>query len=362
MNKHIEKLEYFYSSIFSKKKYYSKLKKENEKLNIFEIEQKKIDLKSTPRTIVIDPTNDCNSRCIICYKSYSQIEKVDLSLSNLNKIKPFLKNAIDVDLTGTGDLFLNKNFRDLIKACKEYKVFIALTSNGMLIGDNLETISQIIDLTISFDGGTKQTFEKIRRGTNFEKILRNIKLVNSLKHKPYMRFNVVVSKLNLNELPDIISIAKELDIPEVCFRPLSPADTSLQRIILTKEDDLIIFNQIKEKVINLSHHLGIKVSFMISLGYEKSYSDVDKLIGENRNKFVYCTMPWRFMYIESNGKVRPCCCFIKDLQYIGDLNKNTIEEIWNGESYRHLRASMVGLEKLKLNEYCKNCRDSNRFM
>jgi MoaA/NifB/PqqE/SkfB family radical SAM enzyme len=45
---------------------------------------------------------------------------------------------------------------------------------------------------------------------------------------------------------------------------------------------------------------------------------------------------------------------------MGDLNESSIEEIWNNQAYRSLRASMVGLEDL--NNFCKKCNDVQRFL
>ena len=41
------------------------------------------------------------------------------------------------------------------------------------------------------------------------------------------------------------------------------------------------------------------------------------------------------MYVAPNGDVRHCCS--TNLKKLGNIKENTIDEIWNGESYKNLR-------------------------
>ena len=47
----------------------------------------------------------------------------------------------------------------------------------------------------------------------------------------------------------------------------------------------------------------------------------------------HCYRLWTNPVISWDGKVLPCC-FDKDAEYVmGDLNKQTFEEIWKGSEY-----------------------------
>ena len=39
----------------------------------------------------------------------------------------------------------------------------------------------------------------------------------------------------------------------------------------------------------------------------------------------------------------------------GDLNKNSIKEIWNNQDFEKLRKSLIKKDKENLPELCKNC-------
>ncbi len=66
-----------------------------------------------------------------------------------------------------------------------------------------------------------------------------------------------------------------------------------------------------------------------------------------------CVMPYTDMWIEPNGNMGICCCDNYETTSLGDLNKEKLVDIWNGEKYRELR------EKVRYGRhnypFCKYC-------
>ncbi|MDX2175798.1 MAG: radical SAM/SPASM domain-containing protein [Candidatus Sumerlaeia bacterium] len=60
-----------------------------------------------------------------------------------------------------------------------------------------------------------------------------------------------------------------------------------------------------------------------------------------------CGNPWTHMHIKSDGLVYPCCF---SGEVMGDLRKQSVEQIWNGEKYRDLRRSLTS------GDYWGSCR------
>jgi radical SAM protein with 4Fe4S-binding SPASM domain len=72
----------------------------------------------------------------------------------------------------------------------------------------------------------------------------------------------------------------------------------------------------------------------------------------------HCWKMWHSCVITWDGKVVPCC-FDKDASHqLGDVNKNSFSEIWNSESYRHFRTSL--LKSRSSIDICNNCTEGTK--
>ena len=66
---------------------------------------------------------------------------------------------------------------------------------------------------------------------------------------------------------------------------------------------------------------------------------------------TFCMMPWLHMHAFADGRVYPCC--FGDYQTpMGNLRENTMEEVWNNNSYKQLRKNMLNE---KPSAVCKKC-------
>ncbi len=54
-----------------------------------------------------------------------------------------------------------------------------------------------------------------------------------------------------------------------------------------------------------------------------------------------CVIPWLHLNIVPNGKVLHCCMTSDMSHTVGDLNEQSLEEIWNSENLRAIRAAML---------------------
>jgi len=70
-----------------------------------------------------------------------------------------------------------------------------------------------------------------------------------------------------------------------------------------------------------------------------------------------CAIPWVHLNIIPNGKVYPCCMTTDFTGYAGDLNNQTIEEIWNSDYMKKVRVEMINGEKPNM---CSRCFDSEQ--
>ena len=78
---------------------------------------------------------------------------------------------------------------------------------------------------------------------------------------------------------------------------------------------------------------------------------------ENRSHYEtqYCEFPWTSLTVMADGSVVPCTQDYDTEISLGNVNEQTLEEAWNGESYKNLRRMHITgefPEGHKCNERC----------
>jgi wyosine [tRNA(Phe)-imidazoG37] synthetase (radical SAM superfamily) len=97
----------------------------------------------------------------------------------------------------------------------------SILTNALMFESFHERVPHIInnlqELGVSIDGASKQTYEKLRLGGNWEKINQNLQCISELKQKHNFRFilHFVVQKDNYHEMEDIIQLGKQYNADRV---------------------------------------------------------------------------------------------------------------------------------------------------
>jgi radical SAM protein with 4Fe4S-binding SPASM domain len=93
---------------------------------------------------------------------------------------------------------------------------------------------------------------------------------------------------------------------------------------------------------------------------EKMYRKYKRIFQKKKQqmtKNTICPVPWMHLNFEPNGKVVPCCLTSTYNYFAGDLNKQTIDEIWNSDNMKDLRQQMINGEEP---EICSKCFDREK--
>jgi MoaA/NifB/PqqE/SkfB family radical SAM enzyme len=178
----------------------------------------------------------CNLSCPSCRTekiSFTQGKQFEDKLKIQEKIieeifsKPHDRFAI-VNITGSGDAFGSKLFRDLlfnIDGSKYPNVRINLQTNGVLLTpkywDKMKNIhDNIKSITISVDAGKEETYNLVRRGGNWNILLDNLLFLGERRKELnfFYRLDFVVQALNYKEMKDFIKIGIKSGVKEVFFQ------------------------------------------------------------------------------------------------------------------------------------------------
>lgn len=296
-----------------------------------------------PKRIILELTNSCNLKCIMCARNHIKFDNSFLTLEFVKKLKEFYKTAEEVTLFGYGESLLNKEFPEILSFLSSFKgLRTYLVTNGLLLDKYASDIvkNQLTYLSISVDAATQETYKKIR-GAKLNDIFKSIEKMNALKRKfnyssTYIRFIFVAMKDNISELPLLVDIAKNISVSEIKVEYLVVHHPEMiDQTLFYNRELLYIFKEAELR----AKEKGIKIT-------------LPSVIGENMLEGVYhkeCSTPFDTMFVSSNGDVR--ACMISN-EIFGSILTDSPEAIWNGEGINSFR-SRVNSENPP--EDCKSC-------
>lgn len=289
-----------------------------------------------PISITIEPTNYCNLKCSECPSGSGLLtrEKGYIDFNLYKKIiDEIYKKTIYLTLYFQGEPYLHPRFFELIKYASDKKMFVTVSTNGHFLSKEnaLKTIDSGLDkLIISLDGTTQESYSAYRSGGSFDKVIEGVenivKTKSELKRKnPFIVLQFLVFRHNENELTEIKKLAKKLKVNKFELKSAQIYDFENGNILIPSNKKYSRYRKVGEKYI-------IK----------------NKL----KNK---CFRLWTNPVITYDGKVVPCC-FDKNAEYkLGDLKKNTFNEILNDKFYKKFRKK--NLSHRDIISICKNCTE-----
>ena len=359
----------------------SEYKVRNILLNEYEIASNKVILKSIPRQLTVLLTNRCNLRCIMCNPHNKENIYYELSNENceeLLNIIPYLDRLI---LQG-GEVLLYGNFYKIIKKASEYNICVEIVTNGLLLNEKILNILTNMNsvLTISIDGFNKKTYEKIRVGGNFDKLIYNLKILSKIKkeksNKMMLRLQMVVMKSNYKHINMALSFAKKYCFDEISLIPIRSGVALSKECIfdLSYDKKIMEFIEInRNKVEKKADKLNIKlIDKLPNISDSKcivrnkiehtpilKYKDIKiENICKNTNKKnnnVFCFLPWKTAYYNNVSLLPTCFCPGKENKFVYKKNRESILKYWNAETMLLYRKELIKhRQKLICNELCLN--------
>ena len=278
-------------------------------------------------SFLVDTTNGCNLNCVFCTRNNDKIirmssEELDIILGKSHK------NISTVQLSCAWEYSIAKNAPEIIRTVGKYKIpSTTIYTNGNVLTDDIaEALIEVrlSNFVVSIGEAKKETYERLRRGGKFERVISNIKKLNSLKKERRSKFpqicaNLTIVNSNIGELVDFVELAHGLGIEQIRGRHL----------ILNKSIDMDY-----EKINDMTYanHI-LDIAEKKAVGYGMHFSIPRYKHELNPKK---CRAPWKQLYISSNGDVSVCpriCTYEK----IGNLLTDNFENIINGIAMNELR-------------------------
>lgn len=179
-----------------------------------------------PLQIVLNITNRCNLQCLHCFnKSGENLKENELTeeevfefIKEISDIKPF-----NLCFSGGEPLIRKELLLKSAKILSSKGIRISLVTNGCFINREIAKdlkVAGVFDIEVSIDGATPETHERLRgvKGS-FNKALKALENLHEVDFPTY-EASFVVTKFNIDELEEIISLLEKIQVPALFIRPM----------------------------------------------------------------------------------------------------------------------------------------------
>jgi len=337
------------------------LKEANERL-AWEEEKKRSPFNhALPVHLTIETTMACSLRCVMCqvYRSPAAMKQglvgdpvMPVALFERIASETFA-TAKEMTPTVMGEPLQTPFFPKMLELLSEYSVRMNIVTSGMLLTREVSErlAPQLAKIKVSFDGGTKETFESIRRGARFETVVENVRGFDMERRKcdsdqkPILALQVTLMRRNIEELPRIVELAADMGVDEVVGLHVYVFDKEFDNQSLMHHQELS--DSMVAEATKKAKDLGIRPHFP-SPYLGKEYDS--RLRSANPRAIRLCKFLWREVWVSHTGDVTPCC--VPDRPVLGSLRTLALSEIWNGEAYQEMRRTVGSDDPLAC---CRHC-------
>lgn len=303
-----------------------------------------------PSYIEIEITTRCDLKCIMCEHTFWNEKPRDMTFNEFKTLMDQFPKLKWIAMTGIGEDFLNKDFLDMYRYVKKqhpgilielYDAFHRVTED---ISHELVEDIGLTQVFFSFDASTKETYEKIRVGANFDTVLNNIKNFIRIRNEfgiglPKVGFHFIIMKENIHEVLPYIKLVKKLGGDHIFFTQMLHSFKEVNHLVTEVPERLI--NQANE----LGTFYGVEIDWNMDTTAEKPA--------------IRNCIEWTTPFVYATGHVLPCCCiqeannrsFFKE-NCLGNVFEQPFKEIWNSAKYKVLRKQIQWNEIPLL---CKDC-------
>ncbi|MCP4112655.1 MAG: radical SAM protein [Desulfobacteraceae bacterium] len=277
-----------------------------------------------PKMVVVNVSYVCNAKCVHCVHTIDSSSRKVVGDDIFVSEEAFKKLADEcgdygsyIRITGTGEPLLHPNILELIKYAKDRGCKVSMITNGSLLTPEKTDFllaCNIDGIEISVDAMSQETYEAVRRGLNFEKLLSNVRYLRQKRDNISASTNIVVSfveeDLNRHER----YMAEDFWVPEYVDN----------------------------------------IQFRVWLQYGKMQSTEDRRsLMPDREP---CPYPFERINMDSQGKFHLCAFDIDHDTDYGSISDRPLIEIWRDSEIEGIRELLLA-RRFDDIPICSRCTD-----
>lgn len=299
-----------------------------------------------PLSLIIEPTLRCNLNCLMCDRSLRGRTAEQLTLDKFKTVVAQFPFTQKLAIQGVGEPLMNPEFFDMVAHAKSKNIYVYFNTNACLLDEaKLDKLlaARPDEVRVSVDGATKETYERYRRGGDFDEVIANLtRFAGRAPAGISIAVWFLAMKENIQEMPLMPALAARAGVRRLFVQNLH----SWGRESLKKEVVADLGIRRGEYMETIEKTRANAVAAGVELLLATDFSGEQKTRG--------CQWPWFSAYISVEGFVTPCCVqgSNPDIINFGNIFERPFAEIWNNEEYRKFRADLKSDNPPKI---CRGC-------
>lgn len=270
-----------------------------------------------PTTVNVELVNKCNYKCAMCYTVNHEGEGVELSFAHFKKLVDECKaqGLTTMFIANGSEPLIKKDFRDYLVYATSVIPDVAVFTNGVKLDKEMAEficMSGVTRLNISLDAATPDTYRSIRGG-DLELIESKIRYLLSIR----------------------TSLGRPLVRVSFCVQPGNVHEVDLFRRKWESLVDSVEFQQLHQFT-NLDSMTTVTQDTFFDASFDAPY---------------FCSMPFSYLAVWSNGNISPCCSFHGSKIVMGNISNTSLLQAWSSPLARSLRQSFIDKKT------CAQCND-----
>jgi MoaA/NifB/PqqE/SkfB family radical SAM enzyme len=197
------------------------------------VSESSVTLGADLKTLSLGNDYSCNLKCPSCRTGMRKMDKDEVShqIQAFYSIMQIVGPKLElIHIAGDGDPFASRFYEYVITKTNwsQYpNLKIGFQTNGVALTEkkwqNLpaEVKNRVVYIGISIDGATPATYEKLRLGGKFERLVENVEYLANMPDKKAlgisMNLNMIVQEQNFREMVPLVELGKKNGVDKIGF-------------------------------------------------------------------------------------------------------------------------------------------------
>lgn len=318
-----------------------------------------------PWRITFDTNPDhCNFKCVMCecFSPFSKVKetRIEKRVMNMSLIEKVLREAKSMGVkevipSTMGEPLLYKEFDKIIDLCHELSLKLNLTTNGSWPIKGVETWATRIlpitsDIKISWNGSTSKTHESIMIGSKWNQAIDNLKTLLRIRdnyalqgiNRSNITLQLTFMASNIDEVPGLIRLAIDLGVDRIKGHHLWAHFDEIKYLSLKhSQENIAIWNKVVQESLEIAATNFLPNGKSIILEH---FTSLDPISNVTIPPEAECPFLGKEAWVNAEGDFNPCCApdtERKSLGYFGNLNHQSLKEIWASKTYEDLKQNYM---------------------